>query len=76
MSEIELIDIFADNLCGLIKENGISQNQLAREMDVSRSVISGYVNKKTLPSIKMVINLCQCLDCEFDDLFPNFDRIE
>lgn len=75
MTELELIDIFADNLRGLIDENGISQNQLAREMNVSRSVISRYVNGRTLPSIKVIINLCQCLGCDLDDLIPNFDMV-
>ena len=46
MSEIEFMDIFGDNLESLMNDVGIGVNQLAREINVSKAVISRYINKR------------------------------
>lgn len=75
MSELEFIDIFADNLRSLMFEVGISQNELAREIGVSKSVISKYLNKQAMPSIKNFLNICYVLECDTRELFESYDLI-
>lgn len=76
MTELELIDIFGDNLRGMLDEVGITQEQLAKEMGVTKGLISKYVNKERMPSLRNVINMCCCLDCDFEDLIPIIEKIE
>ena len=76
MSEVDFIDIFADNLRDLLIEVGISQNQLAKETGITKSTISKYINKQLMPSLKSVINICYCLDCDLDDLIPTYDMVK
>lgn len=76
MSELELIEIFGDNLRSLIEEVGISQNQLAKESGVDESIISRYVNKRVMPSLTNLINICYVLDCHLDELVPTYDLIK
>ena len=52
MSEIEFMDIFGDNLESLMNDVGVGVNQLAREINVSKAVISRYINKQRIPSLK------------------------
>jgi transcriptional regulator with XRE-family HTH domain len=75
MSEQEFIDIFADNLRSLMYEVGISQNELAKEIGVDKSVISRYLNKQTMPSIKNFLNICYVLECDTRELFEPYDLI-
>lgn len=75
MSELEFIDIFGDNLKSLLEEVGISQNQLAEEAEISKSIVSRYVNKEVMPSTKNLINICYCLDCPLEELVPTYELI-
>lgn len=76
MTELEFIDIFGDNLRDLLIEIGINQNQLSKETGISRTTINRYVNKQLMPSLKNVINICYCFDCNIDDLIPTYDKIK
>lgn len=64
---------FGDNLRSLIREEGITQQQLAKESGVDQSDISRYINGLQMPSIKAVVNLASALSCDTDDLI-NFDE--
>lgn len=75
MSEVEFLDIFADNLRDLMEELGVSQNKLAKEIGISKSVVSRYLNKQIIPSLPTFINICVALDCRPDDLIPLYDFI-
>lgn len=75
MSEVELIDIFADNLRSKMKEFGISQTELADEALLSKSVISRYLAKERLPNLRALVNICYVLGCELDELIPTYDLI-
>lgn len=76
MSEVELLKIFGGNLQSLLEEVGISQNQLAEESGLNKSSISRYVNGTQMPTIKALINIAYCLECDLDDLIPTYDLIE
>lgn len=75
MNELDFIDIFADNLRDMLEEVGISQQELANEIGVSKGTISKYLNKQAMPSLKNFMNICYALDCDPQDLFIPYDRI-
>ena len=76
MSEVELIDIFADNLRDVMDEQGFSQRALANESGINHSTISRYLKKERMPSVPSVINLSLALDCDIDDLIPIYDFVQ
>ena len=75
MNELDFIDIFADNLRDMLEEVGISQQELANEIGVSKGTISKYLNKQAMPSLNNFMNICYALDCDPQDLFIPYDRI-
>ena len=75
MNELDFIDIFADNLRDMLEEVGISQQELANEIGVSKGTISKYLNKQAMPSLKNFMNICYALDCDPQDLFIPYDQI-
>lgn len=75
ISEVEFIDIFADNLREVMKEVGITQAELADEAGINRSTISRYLNKQRLPDLVSVLNICFILECDVSDLVPTYALI-
>lgn len=76
ISEVEFIYIFADNLKDIMDEVGINQNQLAKEAHLTRGTISKYLNKKMMPSVRAIMNLCYVLNCEYSDLLPVYSLVD
>lgn len=76
MSELEWLEIFADNLVDRMNEAGITQKELAKESGLEQSTISRYITKQRMPTIKAVINLGYVLDCDFNDFIDFGDIIE
>lgn len=76
MSELEWLDIFGDNLRGIIDEYGITQSELAEDIGVSEAAISNYIHKKKMPSIKTIINMAYALDMDIDELIDFDDTID
>ena len=75
MSEIEFIDIFADNLRDLIYESGYSVREIAKETNISVDSIYRYLKKQRSPTLKAVVNLSLMLLCDVDDLIPFYDIV-
>ena len=75
MSEIEFIDIFADNLRDLIYESGYSVREIAKETNISVDAMYRYLKKQRSPTLKAVINLSLMLLCDVDDLIPFYDIV-
>ena len=48
---------------------GLSQNQLAEMVGVSRNTISSIETGQFCPTAKLALILCIALDCKFEDLF-------
>lgn len=76
MTELDVIDIFGNNLESILCEKNISQNRLAKEMNLDKSTISRYINKERLPTMKSFINLCVVLECDPYELLPFYDKVE
>ena len=75
ISEIEFIDIFADNLRSLMEEVGITQSELADESGLTRATINRYLKKQRMPDLRALINICYILECEVTDLIPTYALI-
>lgn len=68
MTEAEWLDIFGDNLADLLDEANMTQQELAEAADLSKGSISGYVNKRKMPSIRAILNISRALDVDVADL--------
>ncbi|GJD15428.1 hypothetical protein RIVM261_003840 [Rivularia sp. IAM M-261] len=61
-------EVIAANLIRYRKGLGLSQEQLAEEVDVTRQSINNYENAKTLPDSKTLSALANALGVTLDDL--------
>lgn len=68
MTEIELMQEIGDNIAYELRECGITQQELADEIGVSKSTISRYIKGEIMPSLKNIINMSFFLDCDIADL--------
>ena len=59
---------FKNNLKNLIKENNLNNNQLALKSNVSRSLITHYLNGTKEPTLQTLEKLRIVLNCSYDDL--------
>ena len=72
ISELEAIEIFGDNLRDLMEDVRINQSELAKESRLTQCTIIKYLNKQRMPSMKAIMNLCYALNCDYNDLLPNY----
>ncbi|MCL2556418.1 MAG: helix-turn-helix domain-containing protein [Firmicutes bacterium] len=59
---------FAKNLTLLMKENSISQKELAQKLNVKQQTISRYVNGEREPDIDILIVISKYFDITVDQL--------
>lgn len=64
---------FSDKLQKLRKKNGLSQEQLAAQLNVSRQAISKW-EQGTLPDMNNIINVSRYFDCSLDYLINENDE--
>lgn len=57
-------------------ELGITQERLAKELQVTRAAISAWETGAYLPSLEMAILVSDRLGFSLDDLYPEPDRID
>lgn len=58
-----------DNFISKIVKKGFSYRQLAKEAHCSQTLISLLAKGERNPSPENAINICNALDCNFDDIF-------
>lgn len=64
------------------KETNLTQQQLADQLEISRSTLSSYENITAEPSLRFMHNFSRLLDCSIDELidsaeiFKNYNFIE
>lgn len=68
MTEVEWIDIFANNLRDMLKDRKMSQKELANEIWVTEATISRYINKQRMPSIKHILEISYALNIDVNEL--------
>ena len=76
MVEIEWMDAFAKNLRELMRERGMTQNELASASGMTQGMISSYLSKQKMPKIKSLVNLAYALNCSLDELADFGDTID
>ena len=54
---------FGDNLKKIRQDCNLTQEELAKKIDTSRSNIANYENNKNMPSIDVLSKLSEVLDC-------------
>lgn len=76
MTELEWLINFGDNLKSMMHESGMNQSDLSKEAGLSKSMISRFIRKETIPSLKSVINLAYALNCNISDLIDFGEQID
>lgn len=61
-------DILAENIKAYRKKNNLKQTELAKQLDVSRQVLSGYETGKSEPNLAFLIKLSNLMNCSIDSL--------
>ena len=59
---------FSENLYTLRKSKGISQEQLAELVDVSRQSVSKWELAESYPTVENIFKLCNVLNCKMNEL--------
>ena len=60
--------LFADNLRELRTEKNLTQRELAQRMFVTRSTVTHWESGRSLPDVRMIYRLADCLDVNVDRL--------
>ena len=76
MSEQEWLNIFADNLRDILKEQNMSQDEFADACGLSKGLVSQYIHKRKMPSIKTLINMSYVLNMRLDEFADFGEPIE
>lgn len=59
---------FGDKLIALRKKNGLSQEELAEKLNVSRQSVSKWESNNTYPETDKIVQICNLFNCSMDDL--------
>lgn len=76
MSEQEWLEEFSEKLQELMEEANMTQRDLAFESGLGESTISNYIHRQRMPGVRAVINICEVLQCDFDELLWFGDTID
>lgn len=64
---------FGNNLKKIRQNNKMTQEELAKKVNTSRSNIANYENDKNMPSIEILNKLSEILNCSTDYLLGKSD---
>lgn len=67
MSEITILRLFSKNLTRMMKEDEITQEELAKAIGVSQAMISKYITGQCMPSFFTIVRISDELCCSLDD---------
>ncbi len=59
---------FGDKLIILRKRRGLSQEELAEKLNVSRQSVSKWESNNTYPETEKIVQICNLFNCSMDDL--------
>ncbi len=59
---------FGEKLAKLRKEKGLSQEDLANELNVSRQAVSKWESNNAYPETEKIISICKIFNCSMDEL--------
>lgn len=75
MTQKEWSDIFASNLIDILEEKGMTQAQLARDANLSKSRINDYINGNAVPTSAALINMAYALDMDLGEFADFGERV-
>ena len=64
---------FGSNVVALRKEKGISQTDLAKQLDIHKNVLGRYERNEVIPSIEIALKIADILDVSLDYLTGKID---
>ena len=67
---------FGEKLAKLRKEKGLSQEELAQELNVSRQAVSKWESNNSYPETEKIIQICKLFDYSMDELIGLKDSEE
>lgn len=71
---------FGDKLIALRKKRGLSQEELAEKLNVSRQSVSKWESNNTYPETEKIVQICNLFNCSMDDLINDkvmdIDQVE
>lgn len=76
MSELEWLEMFGKNLKRIMKDSWVSQKELADAIGVSEATLSNYVNGRSMPTARSILNISYELSCDSSDLIDFGEPIE
>lgn len=59
---------FGSNLKSLRARRGVTQEQLAAMMGVSRQAVAKWEADKSYPEVEKIVSICDAFDCSMDEL--------
>ena len=76
MTEKEWKHRIAITLRQKMLDEDITQLELARKSHLSQGAISNYLNARTIPDVRAIINLSVALNCPVSDLADFGERVK
>lgn len=76
MKEEEIRQNFANNLLALRKSRGLSQAQLAKELNYTDKAVSKWEKNETIPDIASLSAIAEYFDITVDDLIKNHNVVK
>ncbi|MFA7254145.1 MAG: Hsp20 family protein [Patescibacteria group bacterium] len=64
------------NIRDFRKKHHLSQEELADKLNISRQSVIALEQGKTLPSLPLVVSMCQFFDTDFEELFDFHRQVE
>src|SRR5450759_1803546 len=58
------ISSFTNDIARIMADQGVSQSDLARRLDVSRARVSQLMQHKSSPTLRTMVEVALALDCE------------
>ena len=58
------VEQIRERIIEAIKNSGMTQNEIARKLNISHVQISCYIHGKKLPALDTLANLCKILDVD------------
>ena len=59
----ELVQQFRERIIGILAEQGVTQNELARRLVITQVAVHNYTSGKSLPKHKMLLQISEKLGC-------------
>lgn len=70
MTQIDFLDMFAENLKWVMNDENVSAAELARRSGIDKAAVSRYLKGHQMPTMRAFVNICRALNCDYYDILP------